>query len=336
LSMLYNLLLFFFTVLFTAFPTVGPAVILYLGNDPAEYVTSQTPMALSDYLELLSPRQQFSIPQNTHKHIHQLRSFKGMLKSLPFNPLGSSVFYYGGSVTILPTIYLLYIGNEWQTGDMEYIEGFINGLTGSHYYNIMTDYYNSTNYNRVVHVQDRVNLAGTATMSQLSSNTIADVDFISIISAVISARQFETGDHVVYIALLSPDVEETSGHCTRYCSFHAHQSMSLSTVTHPTGGANGDLAHYIAIPSPARCPNDCNASGKNMDAMLNLLMHHLVSLVLNPDGKAWKDAHGFEIGDKCIWDIADVNVGGQEYRVQRQWVNTIGRRWSHGFCGVHK
>ena len=65
--------------------------------------------------------------------------------------------------------------------------------------------------------------------------------------------------------------------------------------------------------------------------MASIISHELEESVTDPDLNAWYDNKGEENADKCAWTfgttypsgggVANMNLGGKDFLVQRNWVN---------------
>jgi hypothetical protein len=72
--------------------------------------------------------------------------------------------------------------------------------------------------------------------------------------------------------------------------------------------------------------------------MASIIAHELEEAHTDPDLNAWYDRRGEENADKCAWTFgttyttannaqANMNLGGRDFLIQRNWVNASG-----GFC----
>ena len=68
---------------------------------------------------------------------------------------------------------------------------------------------------------------------------------------------------------------------------------------------------------------------------MNTLAHEIEETTTDQLGNAWYDNRGYEKGDKCAWTegathtsanggVANMNIGGPDYLIQRNWVNSAG------------
>lgn len=62
------------------------------------------------------------------------------------------------------------------------------------------------------------------------------------------------------------------------------------------------------------------------DSTSTVLSHELFETITDPDGTAWFNADGFEIGDLCAFHRAIINLDGTNYTIQTEWSNAA----SHG------
>ena len=74
--------------------------------------------------------------------------------------------------------------------------------------------------------------------------------------------------------------------------------------------------------------------------MASVIVHELEEAATDPDLNAWFDSSGEENADKCAWtfsptyaaangSLANLNLGGADYLIQRNWVNAGG-----GYCSM--
>jgi hypothetical protein len=75
------------------------------------------------------------------------------------------------------------------------------------------------------------------------------------------------------------------------------------------------------------------------DGAASIWAHENEEAATDPDLNAWYDSRGEENADKCAWTfgttynngtgVANVNFGGKDYLIQRNWVNANG-----GLCAM--
>ena len=251
-------------------------------------------------------------------HVHHVRGEAS--KSLR---RGTGIQYHGGPVILGTTnVHFIYYGT-WSSGDRAILENLVSSIGGSPYFNINTTYYNGSSQ----HVSNSVHYAGSVNDNYSHGTALSDAN----IEAIVSAHN-ATDSNGIYFVLTSADVNETSGFCTQYCGWHTNASI---------GGRD---IKYAFIGNPARCPSACTNGttapngSVGADGAASIIAHELEEAVTDPDLNAWYDRQGAENADKCAWTVgstyttsngatANMNLGGRDYLIQQNWVNSGG-----GFC----
>jgi len=236
----------------------------------------------------------------------------------------NGISYHGGPVLTTGTnAYIIWYGNWANDTATAILPDLLSHIGGSPYFNINTTYYNGSG----THVSNSVSYAGSANDNYSHGTSLSDAAIQSIVAA-----QNPTDTNGVYFVLTSADVNETSGFCTQYCGWHTR------------GTINGRDIKYAFIGNPARCPSACTNGtpppngSVGADGAASIISHELEEAVTDPDLNAWYDSRGFENADKCAWTfgstyttsnggVANMNLGGRDYLIQRNWVNASG-----GFC----
>ncbi len=134
----------------------------------------------------------------------------------------------------------------------------------------------------------------------------------------------------IYFVFTAADVDETSGFCSDYCSWHHNAKI---------GGVD---VRYVFLGNPGRCPEACELAPGNTpngdavaDAMVAGVAARINETVTNPDGDGWLDAEGLESTDKCLLSRnpfgltfaaadgarANVRLGARNFLIPQNWVN---------------
>ena len=276
---------------------------------------------------------------NQHKIVHRLRSDKDEDKNRDAHPpeagkarpqRGNGIDYHGGPVILGGTnVYYIWYGNWSGNAALSVLPSFASNIGGSPYFNINTTYHDGAN-NAVLNA---VVFKGSYFDNYSHGTSLSDSAIQAIVSAAIASGHIGPADtNGVYFVLTSADVNENSGFCTQYCGWHTHGTI-----------ANSDIK-YAFVGNPARCPSACEVqtTGPNgtggADGMASIIAHELEEATTDPDLNAWYDTRGQENADKCAWTFgttytaangatANMNLGGLDYLIQRNWVNASG-----GFC----
>jgi hypothetical protein len=114
----------------------------------------------------------------------------------------------------------------------------------------------------------------------------------------------------------------------QYCAYHSSYTSSARSA--------GTTAYYAAMPylgtNLAAC-GDQESTQPNGDAdadsEISTISHEQFETVNDPDGTAWWDVSGNEIGDKCAYNFGTVGpdggnttLHGHRYIVQQEWSNS--------------
>jgi Phosphate-induced protein 1 conserved region len=277
---------------------------------------------------------------NPHKIIHRLQNDNDEDKNKdahgPDGEAGNAktsgsngIVYHGGPLILGTTnVYYIWYGNWSGNTASTILTNLAQHLGGSPYFNINTTYYNGSN----VHVSNSVNYVTSTNDSYSHGTSLSDSAIQAVVSSALTSGHLPYDTNAVYFVLTSADVTASSGFCTQYCGWHTH------------GTINGFDVKYAFIGNPDRCPSACEAqtTGPNgnagADGMASIISHELEEAVTDPDLNAWYDRRGAENADKCAWTfgttyttgngaLANMNLGGRDYLIQRNWVNASG-----GFC----
>ena len=245
----------------------------------------------------------------------------------PARPVkGNGINYHGGPVMTASTnnVYYIWYGT-WSNGDKNILTNLAGHIGGSPYFNINTTYYNGSN----VHVKNSIAFAGDTTDNYSLGKSLSDSAILSAVSSAITSGRLPKNTNAVYFLLTAADVNATSGFCTQYCGWHDHATVSGSDIK------------YAFVGNPARCPSACTNGttppngSVGADGMASIISHELEEAVTDPDLNAWYDSRGEENADKCAWTwgttyttsnggVANMNLGGSDYLIQRNWVNASG------------
>ena len=242
----------------------------------------------------------------------------------------NGISYHGGPVvTGTANAYVIWYGT-WTSTTPTLVDTYLGHVGGSPYYNINTTYYNGSG----THVSNSVALPAETSVTTYKKS-LSDSDIYAIVSNSITSGALPKDANGIYFVLTSADVAETSGFLTQYCGWHTHGSVSGTDIKYAfVGDASANLAACAVQTSVS--PNN-NPAG---DAMISVIAHELEEATSDPDLNAWYDSRGYENADKCAWTFgttytvangskANMNIGGLNFLVQRNWVNASG-----GYCAL--
>ena len=245
---------------------------------------------------------------------------------------GSGITYHGGPVMTAASnsIYYIWYGNWSGNNASSILTNLAGSIGGSSYFNINTTYYDGSN----AHVNNAVAYAGSTTDNYSRGTSLSDSAVQGVVADAINSGRLPKNTNAVYFVLTSADVTASSGFCTQYCGWHTHGTIAGSDIK------------YAFVGNPDRCPSSCAAqtTGPNgnagADGMASIIAHELEEAITDPDLNAWFDSKGAENADKCAWTFgatykttngatANIRLGGKDYLIQRNWVNSAG-----GYCSM--
>jgi Phosphate-induced protein 1 conserved region len=235
--------------------------------------------------------------------------------------------YHGGAVlTRTPHVYFLWYGDWTGSPALPILTDFVSSLSDSPYYQMNTAHHDAAGR----HVPKSISYSGSATDVYSQGTSLDAKGVLAALAAAFHRRRLPLDPNGLYFVLTSADVEETSGFCADYCSWHHHAKIA------------GVDVKYAFLGNPARCPEACELVPGNTpngdaaaDAMVAGLAARINEMVTNPDGDGWFDAAGLESTDKCLasadpfgptYDAADgaranLRLGARNFLVPESWVN---------------
>jgi len=273
-------------------------------------------------------------------HVHRLNGEDGTPHGVvgevddelaPLPPSDSNgINPHSGPVMTRVNVYYIWYGNWAGNTAPTILSDLARSIGGSLYWNINTTYYNTAG----THVSSAVRLAGATADAYSHGVNLTDAGVLGVVSDAITSGRLPRDTDGVYFVLGSPDVNETSGFCTRYCGWHTYATVA---------GAN--IKYSFVGDAATRCPHACSAqaNGPNnnggADGMASVIAHELEEAATDPNLNAWFDGSGQENADKCAWTfgaehtapngtLANIHLGSRDYLIQQNWVNASGGRCS--------
>lgn len=278
-----------------------------------------------------------------HTHIQLPRGFaRGAGKS------STGILYHGGPLFTAQTnvVAIYWSGSTIYNGgpapgtsgtgsqDGSIVGAFLRSLGGSPYFNINSTYFDGFG----THVTNSVVYAGfwaVSTNAPTSGQTVSDAQVQALIASGLTSGALTFDNSTLYAVFSGPGVNLGGGFGTQYCAYHGRFT------------SNGHDVKYAVMPRDYDFPSACSAlSGSPnhdfaADAEVNTLAHETEETTTDEDLNAWFDRSGEENADKCAWtfgqtyttsngSVANMNLGGKDYLVQQNWVNS-----GHGGCLVH-
>jgi Phosphate-induced protein 1 conserved region/Bacterial Ig-like domain (group 3) len=245
---------------------------------------------------------------------------------------GNQIQYWGGPVMLGTNhVYVIWYGT-FDSGTMGILSTLLGSMGGSPYFNINTGYFDSSGNS----ISNSVSMMASVQNNYSRGKSLRSSDIGGIVSDTLSGGLLPLdSSNGIYMVLTAGDVA-VSGFGSQFCGYHSVETFSNSQV------------HYAFIGNPApshlsNCAAQQSKSPNNnpgADAMASTMSHELEETITDPDLDAWYDAGGNEVADKCAWtfgttytvangSIANMNLGGNNYLIQQDWVNASG-----GFCAL--
>ena len=246
----------------------------------------------------------------------------------------NGILYHNGPLMLgLVNVYYIWYGN-WSVDPnaLPILQNLASNIGGSSYFTINTTYTNGSG----TPVANMVAFAGSTTDNYSQGTTLSDAGVFAVASKAITSGKLPLDTNGVYFVLTSPDVKESSGFTTQYCGWHSYGTVNGSPIKFAFIGDAATQNIGACAEQTAHSPNgDVGA-----DAMASVISHELEESVTDPLLNAWYDSQGYENADKCAWtfgvtyttsngSIANMNLGGRDYLIQRNWVNAAG-----GYCAL--
>lgn len=249
---------------------------------------------------------------------------------------GTGIFYHGGPVIFQQKVAAVYWGtsviynggpNPGTTGtgaqDGSLIGFFLRSLGGSAYFNINTTYFDGTG----THIQNSVTYTQYWADNSAPGAKVTDAQLQAEVVKGLSSGALTYDPNTLYHVFTGAGINLGGGFGTQYCAYHGHFTW------------NGLDVKYSAMPYDNTFPGACtalNGSPNNdpaADAEVNTLAHETEETTTDEDLNAWFDRRGQENADKCAWmfgttyttgngSTANVKIGGKDFLVQMNWINT--------------
>jgi hypothetical protein len=267
-------------------------------------------------LVLLVPFSASAAPASTAHHMHVSLN-RGRLRGS-----GSNVTYHRGPVMAgTANVYAIF----WEpTGS--YVSSTYNSLIERYFKDVggSSLYHNNTQYTQTGggNPSNAVLAASWVDTSAYPSKTLQDSNIQSEVTHAQQVNGWTSSlNNVFFVFTAKGENICAGGVCsfTYFCAYHSNFGDTLYAAM-PYAGTNLSACGVTHSPN-----GDVDA-----DSEINLTSHEQMEAATDPQGTAWFDRSGNEIGDKCAWHFGplnsqggDVSWNGDAYYVQKEWDNHV-------------
>jgi len=216
------------------------------------------------------------------------------------------------------------------SGDGSLVGFFLNHIGGSPYFNINSSYTDGAGVPIVNSVSYTQFWANNSYNVPSGKTRVSDSAMLSMLQFAFNNGKLTYDPGTLYAIFTQGTVNLGGGFGTQYCAYHTHGTVTVNGVAKTVlyAAMPDDYAKASACSSGLASPN----GDPHADAEVSTLVHETEETTTDEMGNAWYDSAGNENADKCAWTwgttyttanggVANVNVGGKDYLIQRNWLN---------------
>ena len=233
------------------------------------------------------------------------------------------LLYGGGKIQKAPKVYLTFWGFKGSdpSGEQARLTNFFNGVGGSGWANIQTQYHGTTAQGSITNPAGQ--LAGS--WNDDSSAPLPVIQDSEIAAEAVKAeKHFGFNPDADYF-VMTPTGTGTIGFKVQYCAWHSITNDGANAVAYTN-------LPYITDAGSSCGSNFVNAGAAGTtDGITIVGGHEYAEAVTDPDvSTGWIDASGAENGDKCAWVSSgsgaskNISLSTGSFPVQSLWSNASG------------
>ena len=209
------------------------------------------------------------------------------------------------------------------------ITRFFNDIGGSSLYGVSAQYYQQSGVTQQFITNSSTLGASWVDTTLYPAPVLTDADIQAEVTKAMAVNHWTGGvGHEFFVFTAKNEVSCAGVEC----------SFAVFCAYHGSFVAGGQNILYADQPYTGTTPTGCNTPSSpngdsDADSTINVVSHELMETVTDPlpaANKAWQDASGSEIGDKCNFTFgptdsggADLRVNGHGYIVQQEWSNNV-------------
>jgi len=262
---------------------------------------------------------------------------RGHHQSASFLLSGGNLVNHGGPVMPNTDVYAVYwdpSGAAFSSGYKQLVDNYFQNVaadsgTTSNVFSAVNQYGTSYNAAYKGEIDDTqpypANPGGDcAAQTQCFSDAQLQAEVKRLIANPPAGMMLPTGDSTIYFVMTPKGVNscfnDGSGSCSwnSYCAYH-----SSSGWNNASGSPSDVLYANMPYADVSGCTTPSNPNGSDADPLIDVLSHEHIEAITDPNGTAWWDSSGNEIGDKCAWTWGP-SLGSTAFGSYDQQIGTIG------------
>jgi serine protease len=240
----------------------------------------------------------------------------------------NNLIYHDGPIQKTPKVYVDFWcwGGSDPSGEGPYLTKFFQGIGGTAWANIQTQYYETARGNIT---NPAGQLAGVWSDNSCLAPPVPDAQIAG--EAVAASAHFGYSPDADYV-IATPHLHNDAEFGVEYCAWHGTTTDSLGRTV-----AFTDLPYVPDAQAGACGQNFVNPGNAGLlDGVSIVGGHEYAEAITDPHVDAWYDSSGSETGDKCAWiapgspgGAADIALATGTFAVQSLWSN------ANGGCVLH-
>ncbi|GAC1409489.1 MAG: hypothetical protein NVSMB64_18280 [Candidatus Velthaea sp.] len=168
---------------------------------------------------------------------------------------------------------------------------------------------------------------GGGQVSYSKVHTLEDTDMVKIVTAFIKAFHTPAGYGAMYNVFIAPGIDQCENRPNVYDGCYSPDVPSTFEYCgyHSAADVTG-IGHILYSVEPYQKVKGCAETSVPLNGVLadstqSTLSHEIFETITDPDGKAWFNSNGDEIGDLCNQLYTVVTLYNRQYKIQSEYSN---------------